>query len=152
LSFAAPESESPTDEIVEKGSSLLARRIGYVYTVEDLARWLGPSAGDPLTTNAVLTRANDHQLVGFLTDDNQWAFPAWQFDETAERLVLRYEVVMLWQQLPHDGVLSDIDLAAWMNTRITSLDGGTPVEWADRHGAGDEVLAGPLSRLRTRAA
>lgn len=133
------------------GGSPLARRIGPVYTTEDLARWLVAPGRDPLTTQAVRKRAKQRRLVGFLTDDRQWAFPAWQFDRAAGRLVPRREVVALWGRLPHDSFLSAADLAAWMNTRLEAL-GATPAERADRYGADDDAVAAAVSRLRARAA
>lgn len=133
------------------GTSPLARRIGPVHTTDDLTRWLVAPGRRPLTTQAVRKRAKQHQLVGFVTDDRQWAFPAWQFDRAAGRLIPRQEVVALWQQLPHDGFLSDVDLAAWMNTRFESLR-ATPAERANRHGSDDEGLRAAVSRLRNRAA
>ncbi|HEX9888345.1 MAG TPA: hypothetical protein VGA69_02620 [Nitriliruptorales bacterium] len=133
------------------GTSPLARRIGPVYSSEDLARWLVAPGSEPLTTQAVRKRAKGGQLVGFLTDDRQWAFPAWQFDRAAGRLVPRSEVVALWRQLPRDSFLSDVDLAAWMNTELRSLR-KTPAAYADRHGADAVELGSAVSRLRRRAA
>ena len=119
-------------------TSLIAQRIGPVYTIEDLSRWLVMPGSPPLTTQAIRKRAKRRQLVGFLTDDGQWAFPAWQFDRVAGRLIPRHEVVSLWQRLPHDGVLTAADLAAWTNTEFASL-GGTPAERADRRGVDDSL-------------
>ena len=103
----------------------VARRIGPVYGTDDLARWLPAPGPDPLTTEAVRKRAVGRRLAGFRTDDGQWAFPAWQFDRVAGRLVPRAEVTALWRELPHDSFLADVDLAAWMNTRFEDL-GATP--------------------------
>lgn len=61
-------------------------------------------------------------------------------------------MVTLWQQLAHDRVLSDVDLAAWMNTSLASIDGRTPAETADRHGVDDEALGRQCPGLRARAA
>lgn len=133
------------------GTSLLARRIGPVYTTDDLSCWLVTPGRPPLTTQAIRKRAKRRQLVGFSTDDKQWAFPAWQFDRAAGRLIPRQEVVSLWQRLPHGAVLTSADLAAWMNTKFASLD-GTPAGRADRRGADDAALAAAVSRLWARAA
>lgn len=133
------------------GASPVGRRIGPVYTTDDLTRWLVSPGRAPLTTQAVRKRAKERRLVGFLTDDQHWAFPAWQFERAAGRLVPRTEVVRLWRQLPHEGFLSDADLAAWMNTRFAAL-GSTPWERADRSGADDPALRVAVSRLRSRAA
>lgn len=134
------------------GASPLARRIGPSYTIDDIARWLATPAGDPLTTFEIGSQAKNHQLVGVLTDDAQWAFPAWQFDRTDGRLIPRHEVVSLWQRLPHDGVLSDVDLTAWMNTRISSVENRTPAEQAHQRGVADMDLVAAVARLRSRAA
>jgi len=135
----------------ESGTSLIASRIGPAYTTDDLSRWLVAPGRPPLTTQAIRKRAKRRQLVAFFTDDHQWAFPSWQFDRAGGRLISRHEVVSLWQRLPHDGVLTDADLAAWMNTAFASLD-GTPAERADRRGADEAELAAAVSRLRARAA
>lgn len=136
---------------VTGAASPLGRRIGPVYSAEDLARWLVAPGSAPLTTQAVRKRAKNHQLVGFLTDDRQWAFPAWQFDRAAGRLLPRSEVIALWRQLPHDGFLPAADLAAWMNTESASLD-TTPAAYADRHGARSRELDAAVARLVARAA
>lgn len=133
------------------GASPLGRRIGPVYSAEDLARWLVAPGSAPLTTQAVRKRAKSHRLVGFLTDDRQWAFPAWQFDRAAGRLLPRAEVIALWRVLPHNSFLSPADLAAWMNTELASLT-TTPAAYADRHGAKSSELDAAVSRLVARAA
>lgn len=132
------------------GASPLGRRIGPVYTSDDLARWLVAPGAAPLTAQAVRKRAKAHQLVGFLTDDRQWAFPAWQFDRAVGRLLPRAEVVALWRRLPHDGFLSGADLAAWMDTELASV-GTTPAAYADGHGACSGDLPAAVSRLASRA-
>ena len=153
MGSTAAESEAPiVDATAETGTSLLARRIGPVYTTQDLACWLVMPGRDQLTSKAVHKGVERRQLVGFLTNDDQWVFPAWQFDRAADRLIPRHEVVTLWQRLPHDGVFSDVDLAAWMNTRLSSLDDGTAAERAAQRGADDKGLAVAVSRLRARAA
>lgn len=136
----------------ENGTSSLARRIGPVYTADDVARWLDSFTGEPLPVSEVRKGANERKLVGFLTDDLRWAFPAWQFEQIEGWLVVRPQVVAVWQQLPYDGVFSDVDLVAWMNTRLLSLDGRTPADTAHRQGVDDEMVAAAVSRLRARAA
>lgn len=152
MGSAAAKPEDPIDTITETGTSLLSRRIGPVYATEDLARWLVMEGRDPLSPQAVRKRAKQRQLVGFLTDDGLWAFPAWQFDRADGRLILRQAVVTLWQRLPHDGVFSGVDLAAWMNTRVASLENRTPAEQAHQRGVDDADLTAAVSRLRSRAA
>lgn len=132
------------------GRSPLAERIGPVYRTEDLARWLTSAAAGPLTTEAVRKRAKARQLVAFRTDDGQWAFPAWQFDAVAGQLLPRQAVVALWRDLPHDGFLTDADLAAWMRTRQRSLD-GTPAGHILAHGHSPQ-LGAALARLVARVA
>ena len=148
LGSAAAKPEDLLADVIGT-TSLIARRIGPVYTIEDLSRWLVMPGRPPLTTQAIRKQAKRRQLVGFLTDDGQWAFPAHQFDSAAGRLIPRHEVVSLWQRLPHDGVLTAADLAAWMNTEFASL-GGTPAEQADRRGVDNPELVAALSRLRAR--
>ena len=133
------------------GASPLGRRIGPVYSSDDLARWLVAPGSAPLSAQAVRKRAKAHQLVGFLTDDRQWAFPAWQFDRAVGRLLPRSEVIALWRHLPHDSFLSDADLAAWMNTELRSL-ATTPAAYADRHSVHAAELGAAVSRLAARAA
>lgn len=137
--------------LAEASTSLVARRIGPVYTTHDLARWLVAPGRPPLTEEAVRKRAKQRRLVAFRTDDRQWAFPAWQFDRVAGRLVPRAEVIRLWQRLPHDGFLTGADLAAWMNTPQHALD-GVPAEAAHAAGADATSLGQAVSRLRARAA
>ncbi len=133
------------------GTSALARRIGPIYTIDDLTRWL-PGRGAPaLSGEAVRKRATKRQLVGFRTDEGHWAFPAWQFDRLAGRLVGRDDVVAVWRALPIDGFLSEVDLAAWMATRLAALE-GTPAEHAHRHGASSAPLRAAMARLTARAA
>ncbi|MEX2621275.1 MAG: hypothetical protein WD250_13760 [Egibacteraceae bacterium] len=133
------------------GTSLLARRIGPVYTITDLARWLTAPGGDPLTGEAVRKRALKRRLVALRADDGHWAFPSWQFSRAAGRLVPLAEVIALWRRLPHDGFLTDADLAAWMHTRLGSLD-DTPAGYANRHGADAPPLGAAVSRLGARVA
>lgn len=130
------------------GRSALAERIGPVYRTEDLARWLTSAAAGPMTGEAVRKRGKVRQLVAVRTDDGHWAFPAWQFDAVAGRLVPRQPVIALWRHLPHDGFLTDADLAAWMHTRLTGLN-GTPVDHVLAHGRTAQ-LDGALHRLATR--
>lgn len=133
------------------GTSLVARRIGPIYTAQDLTQWLVAPGRAPLTGEAVRKRAKQRQLVAFHTDDQQWAFPAWQFDRAAGRLIPRVEVIGLWRRLPHESFLTDADLAAWMNTRLRALD-GTPAAYANANGVRDPLLLDAVSRLRARAA
>jgi hypothetical protein len=134
------------------GRSALARRIGPVYAVEDLARWLPPAGAEPLTGEAVRKRAKQRRLVAFLTSDRQWAFPAWQFDRLGGRLLPRDDVIALWRELPTDGFLTDVDRAAWMATRMRSLGGATPAAYALEQGVEAQPLRYAVARLRRRSA
>ena len=137
--------------VLTRGTSVLARRIGPIYTIGDLSRWLAPPGGASLSGEAVRKRAIKRQLVAIRTDDGQWAFPAWQFSPAAGLLFPRDDVIALWRRLPHDSFLTDADLAAWMNTRFESLD-GTPAAYAHANGVKAPRLQGAVSRLRGRAA
>lgn len=134
------------------GMSELARRIGPVYAVEELCEHLTASGAPALTAEAVRKRVRQRTLVAFLTDDRQWAFPAWQFDPVAGQLVPNRDVIGVWQQLPHDGFLTAVDLAAWMKTKFERLPEGTPAETARRHGADHPALAQAIARVGQRAA
>lgn len=138
--------------LAHRGTSVIGRRIGPVYSVADLARWLVKPGADLLTGEAVRKRAVKRQLVAFRTDDNQWAFPAWQFHAAAGRLVVRAEVIRLWRALPHDGWRTDVDLAAWMNTRLDSMDQAAPSGFAHVHGADHPLVTAAVSRLSAAAA
>lgn len=131
------------------GTSPVARRVGPVYTCDDLTRWLVAPGRAPLSGEAVRKRAKLGTLVAFHTDDGQWAFPTWQFSAAAGRLIPRTEVIRLWSSLPHDGFLTAADLAAWMNTNFASLT-TTPAERAHVAGADDQELMHAVSRLRQR--
>lgn len=135
---------------VDHGSPVAAR-IGPIYTVADLRQWLTPPGAADLSEEAVRKRAKKRQLVAFLTDDRQWAFPAWQFDRAGGQLVTRDAVIELWRQLPTTGFLTDVDRAVWMSTRLRSLH-GTPADHAAAHGADSPPLQDALSRLHARAA
>lgn len=137
---------------VDSGNgSPLARRIGPVYRVEQLTRWLVAPGAHPLSEEAVRKRIKHHQLVAFRTDDRQWALPGWQFDRLAGRLVPRGEVIGLWQRLTIGSLYTDADLAAWMNTRLAGF-GTTPVSYASQHGVDDPALVAAVKRLVVRAA
>lgn len=129
----------------------VADRIGPVYTLAQIREWLTPPGVALLTGEAVRKRALKHQLVAFRTDDNQWAFPAWQFTPTAGQLIVNRHVTGLWQSLPHDSWRSAATLAAWMNTRLASMDGQTPAQHVRVHGV-DDVARAAVARLRVGAA
>lgn len=131
------------------GTSPVGRRIGPVYVTDELARWLVAPGRPRLTGEAVRKRAKERRLVAFRTDDGHWAFPAWQFTRAAGRLVPRAEVTALWRRLPHDSVLADADLAAWMSTEFEAL-ASTPAMRAHEHGVDDERLAAAIARLHAR--
>lgn len=136
---------------MSRGTSALADRIGPVHAVEDLCTHLTDRNGSPLTSEAVHERARQNTLVAFLTDDGQWAFPAWQFDHLEGRLVPNHNVIELWSRLPHRGFLSDADLAAWMNTRFGTLPEQTPVQTVREHGSRHPALDDAVRRLHQRA-
>lgn len=127
--------------------SRIAQRIGPVYGVRDLTEWLVAPGDTPLTGEAIRKRAVQGHLVGFQTDDRQWAFPAYQFDPIAGRLVVRDEVVAVWTALPHDEWRTDVDLAAWMNTRLATMEGRTPAAFARVHGDDHPLISQAILRL-----
>ncbi|CAN5411101.1 hypothetical protein BH23ACT9_BH23ACT9_28430 [soil metagenome] len=129
----------------------VADRIGAIYTLAQVRHWLRPPGTPSLTSEAVRKRALKHQLVAFRTDDNQWAFPAWQFTPAAGQLIPNQHDIDLWQSLPHDGWRSAATLAAWMNTRLASMDGQTPAQHVRVNGV-DEVARAAVARLRVGAA
>lgn len=131
------------------GRSVLAERIGPVYRTEDLTRWLTAPDDGGFAGETVRRRARGRRLVAFRTDDSHWAFPAWQFDTVAGRLVPRQPVIELWQDLPHDSFLADVDLAAWMRTRLAGLV-GTPVDHVLSHGRTPQ-LTDAVRRLALRS-
>lgn len=126
---------------------MIAERIGPVFGVDDLAEWLAP----PKTIDEIRSAAKQRFLVGFETDDKKWAFPEWGFKREHGHLILRPEVVALWQALPHDGFLTAVDLAAWMNTRFESLETRTPARRVTEHGMDDPALQTAVVRLHSRA-
>lgn len=130
----------------------LADRIGPVYTLAELCGWLTPPGAPPLTAEAVRKRAVKQQLVAFRTDDNYWAFPTWQFAAVSGRLIVNHDVIALWTQLPHDGWRSAGTLAAWMNTRLSSMDADAPAAFARLHGVTDPTVQAAVSRLRVGTA
>lgn len=129
----------------------LAERIGPTYRAEQLARYLPGVDAKPWTTEAIRKRAKKHQLVAFQSDDRVWLFPQWAFTVGVGRLVPIKAVTSTWQDLPHHGVLADVDLVAWMATRRRDLDGQTPARWATTHGY-DDRLRGAVRSVRRRAA
>ncbi|WP_052665119.1 hypothetical protein [Nitriliruptor alkaliphilus] len=133
------------------GGPPIAQRIGPIYLVADLTRWLPSPGTPPLSDEAVRKRIRQRQLVAFRTDDLMWAFPGWQFDRIGGQLVPRASVIELWKRLPTRGFLTDVDLAVWMATRLRILD-GTPADHAHTHGADSPPLQRALSRLNARAA
>lgn len=151
VTAAATDAAATEAQRAADNGSPVAARIGPVYTVTDLQRWLTPPGSPDLSPEAVRKRAKKRQLVAFLTDDHHWAFPAWQFDRVGGHLLPRDAVIALWQQLPTSGFLTDVDLAVWMATRLRSLE-GTPAAHVAAHGADSPVLQHALSRLTARAA
>lgn len=134
--------------VAEATPSPVAQRIGPVYSIGDLTKWL---PGPPVTHEAIRQRAERGTLVAFRTSDRQWAIPAWQFRAANGQLVLVNAVVALWQALPHEGWLTDADLAAWMATGMSLLEGQTPAHWAAVQGL-DDHLHTLVSWLTQRAA
>lgn len=128
------------------GRSRLAERIGSVYSLDDVSTHL---AGGPWPREEVAKRAEQRMLVAFRTDDEKWAFPAWGFDIQRGLIEPRPAVIELWRQLPHGGILSGVDLAAWMNTSFQDL-AGSPVGYVAENGF-DAIVASAVSRLRSRA-
>lgn len=122
-----------------------------MYRIEQLARFLPGVDAGPLTAEAVRKRVVRRQLVGYQTSHRVWMFPAWQFTIATGRLVPRVSVIAAWQALPHGGVLADIDLAVWMATGRSDLDGRSPADHAGRYGF-DERLGRAVRAVRRRAA
>jgi len=136
--------------IRQRTTSVITRRIGPVFSVEDLTRWMVGPGADRLTAEAIKERARNGQMVAFHSSDRQWAFPEWQFDRIDGRLEPRAEVIALWRRLPTDGLLTAVDVAAWMNTKFSQLDGLAPAEYAHRHSVDAEPLVRAVARLRAR--
>lgn len=129
----------------------IADRVGPIYTLQQVRGWLAAPTRTPLTAEAIRKRALRHQLVAFRTDDNQWAFPAWQFTAHAGQLIPNRHVIELWASLPHNSWRSDATLAAWMNSRLASMDGHTPAHHVRVHG-GNEIARAAVARLTLGAA
>lgn len=129
----------------------IPRRVGAVYTTDQLARYLA-APGHPLTTEAVRKRAKQHRLVSFVAGEGVWLFPAWQFTEAGGRVAPVQPVIEVWRRLPHGSAMDAVDLAMWLNTRLRSLDRQTPARRAAAWGADDPALTAAVSRLRARAA
>lgn len=131
--------------------SVVADRIGPVYTTLEVAEWLVGPGDRPLTTEAVRKRGLRRQLVGIQTDDRRWAYPGFQFEAIGGRLLVRDDVIRVWQMLPHDSWRSDATLAAWMNTRLRSMGGLTPSDYGAINGAEDPIVIAAIGRLRAGA-
>jgi len=126
----------------------IAERIGPAYRVKQLARYLPGGDTRALTDQAVYKRAKQHQLVAYRSREGVWLFPAWQFKRTAGRLVPIGPVIKAWVDLPHEGVLADVDLVLWMATRRQDLDSLTPAQWAASHGYDDSLRQAVRSVVR----
>lgn len=137
--------------MTDSEGNAIARRVGPVYRIGQLTRFLPGVGGLPLTPEAVRKRAVRRQLVAYQTSDRIWVFPAWQFTVATGRLVPHDAVIGTWQALPHEGVLADVDLAVWMATGRKDLDGESPAAHAARYGF-DEPLERAVRSLRRRAA
>lgn len=136
------------DEISRVEPSPLARRIGPVFGVDDLVRWIRRPSG-LATAVSVSVAAGRKELVAFLSSDGEWAFPEWAFERVDGHLELRDGVAELWRALPHDGFLTAADLCAWMNTRFVGLSGTTPAAYVSIHGM-DESVMDAVGRLNAR--
>ncbi|MGI8793350.1 MAG: hypothetical protein ACR2H3_09265 [Acidimicrobiales bacterium] len=86
-------------------------------------------------------------LVAFTSAEGVLLLPAWAFPLSESRLVPITAVTNVWSALPHDGLLGDVDLAAWMATRRRDLDGQTLAAWAADRGD-DELLRATVRELR----
>ncbi len=128
-----------------------AERIGPTYRAEQLARYLPGLDAARWTTEAIRKRAKQHRLVAFQSDDRAWLFPQWQFTLGVGRLVPVEAVIAAWADLPHDGVLADVDLVAWMASRRRDLESRTPAGWAAARGY-DDRLRRAVRNVRRRAA
>lgn len=151
LEALAEESAGLLVSKLTPAGNALAARIGPTYRAEQLSRYLPGLDAKAITEEAVRKRAKQHQLVGFLSADRMWLFPQWQFTTAVGRLEPIEEVIAAWTALPHDGVLTEVDLVAWMATRRRDLDGSTPAQWAAEHGY-DDRLRRAVRGVRRRAA
>jgi nucleoid DNA-binding protein len=129
----------------------VAERIGPTYRVEHLSRYLPGVGADPLTGEAVRKRAKQYQLVGFQSSDRVWLFPEWQFSKAVGRLVPIQAIIDAWKDLPHGGLLADVDLVLWMATRRRDLRNNTPAAWAATQGY-DARLRRAVQSVSRRAA
>lgn len=127
----------------------LAERIGPVYSSGDLRHWLVPVSHEPLTGEAVRKRAQQRTLVAFRTADRRWVFPEFQFAFVDGRLEPIPGVIALWQTLPHEARLPQLDLIVWMRTPLRDLE-GSPEEIARSHGYPHKGIDRAVSRLRAR--
>jgi hypothetical protein len=151
LEALAEESAGLLTSKLTPAGNALAARIGPTYHAEQLARYLPGVDAKAITEEAVRKRAKQHQLVGFLSADRVWLFPQWQFTTAIGRLEPIADVISAWADLPHDGVLAEVDLVAWMATRRRDLDGSAPAQWAAERGY-DDRLRRAVRSVRRRAA
>lgn len=133
-----------------------AARVGPVYTTGQLRRLLPGVKAEPVKDQAVYNRLDDRRLVGAKTRDNRWVFPVWQFRVRPSKLVVREDVLELWQLLPAEddpvtGATFDTwTLLAWMTGPRSDLDGHSPLSWLDEHGL-DQHLRRAAGQVRARA-
>lgn len=66
-------------------------------------------------------------LPAYLSADGVALVPAWALTRVDEHLVPVEAVQRAWAALPHGGLLADVDLVAWVETRRHDLDGATPL-------------------------
>jgi hypothetical protein len=117
-----------------------AARVGPVYDTGQLTRLLPGAHATRISDEAVRDRQRNGRLVGFKTADRKWAWPAWQFRTAPGRLIPRPDVIELWRLLPDNGP-SELARIAWMTGTHRGLEGGSPLDWLDRHGLDDQMRA-----------
>lgn len=125
-------------------------RIGPCSSIHEVAGTLN------ITFDSVCARAAAGALIGIQIDYGDRIsseLPDFQFHQFAgdDRVTVCPQIVKLWPLLPTTGWGTGPDLAAWMNTRFTSLAGGkTPAQWACLYGIDEPRLTGLLQRLHWR--
>ncbi len=127
-------------------------RAGPVYTTGQLQVLLPGLKARKIGDQAVRNRLDKRRLIGAKTSDKRWVFPAYQFQVRPGRLVVREDVLELWNELPvGSDTFDDWTLLAWMSGPRTDLDGNSPLQWLDDHGL-DQRLKRAAGRVRARAA
>jgi hypothetical protein len=94
--------------------------LGPFYRSAKVAQLLGG-----ISRQAVADRRGRGTLLGMLTADRAWVYPAFQFDERNHVLKGLSELLKILRT-------SDVDdwtLASWLDSPMRSLDDRSPIEW-----------------------